>query len=53
MKQVKVCAHKIMSVILLALIDIIFEKLVFLKSNRRGGGGKRTRSLNKSHPKDV
>jgi hypothetical protein len=43
MKQIKVNVHKIMPVILLYLIDINFEKLVFLKSSsRRNGGEKRT-----------
>jgi hypothetical protein len=35
MKQIKVIVYKIMPVISLDLIDITFEKLVFLKSSNR------------------
>jgi hypothetical protein len=46
MKQIKVTVHIIMPIIKLDLIDITFEKLVFLKSSsRRGGGEKRTKAF--------
>jgi hypothetical protein len=46
MKQTKVTVYKIMPIIQLDLIDITFEKLVFLKSSsRRGGGEKRIEDL--------
>jgi hypothetical protein len=46
MEQTKVTVHKILSIILLVLIDITFKKLIFLKSSiRRGGGEKRTEAL--------